>query len=201
MAVQALVASGMLGSFSHPLDRAPDRALGASDGLLGLPMDAGGAGRLNRSSPSCLNRSAQRIDFFHGLLRARPEASGAHETVERGPGHARDLDDGVLETPARGSAGFRPPCRRAVRRPASPSGARASGPEDLPRARPSGVRSEIRSRSTSVNSAKSVVMTFVWMSRLPSTWMFSLSAAARLLCRLGGTPGPTRCPSQALGLQ
>ena len=47
---------------------APDRALGASDGLLGLPMDAGGAGRLNRSSPSCLNRSAQRIDFFHGLL-------------------------------------------------------------------------------------------------------------------------------------
>ena len=32
-------------------------------------MDAGGAGRLNRSSPSCLNRSAQRTDFFHGLLR------------------------------------------------------------------------------------------------------------------------------------
>ena len=31
-------------------------------------MDASGAGRLNRSSPSCLNRSAQRIDFFHGLL-------------------------------------------------------------------------------------------------------------------------------------
>ena len=33
-------------------------------------MDASGAGRLNRSSPSCLNRSAQRIDFFHGLLEA-----------------------------------------------------------------------------------------------------------------------------------
>ena len=31
-------------------------------------MDASGAGRRNRSSPSCLNRSAQRIDFFHGLL-------------------------------------------------------------------------------------------------------------------------------------
>ena len=31
-------------------------------------MDASGAGRLNRSSPSCLNRSAQRIDFFHGLI-------------------------------------------------------------------------------------------------------------------------------------
>ena len=56
------------GSFGHlRTDRAPDRALGASDGLLGLPMDASGAGRLNRSSPSCLNRSAQRIDFFHGL--------------------------------------------------------------------------------------------------------------------------------------
>ena len=31
-------------------------------------MDAGGAGRLNRSSPSCLNRPAQRTAFFHGLL-------------------------------------------------------------------------------------------------------------------------------------
>ena len=50
------------GSFGHY------RALGASDGLLGLPTDAGGAGRLNRSSPSCLNRPAQRTAFFHGLL-------------------------------------------------------------------------------------------------------------------------------------
>ena len=58
------------GSFGHlRTDRSPDRALGASDGLLGLPMDAGGAGRLNHSSPSCLNRPAQRTDFFHGLLR------------------------------------------------------------------------------------------------------------------------------------
>ena len=31
-------------------------------------MDAGGAGRLNRSSPSCLNRPAQRTAFFHGLI-------------------------------------------------------------------------------------------------------------------------------------
>ena len=35
------------------------------------------------------------------------------------------------------------------------------------------MRSEIRSRSTSANSAKSVVMTLVWMSGLPSTRMFS----------------------------
>ena len=62
--------------------RAPDRALGASDGLLGLPMDASGAGRLNRSSPSCLNRSAQRIDFFHGLLRRR--AGGAPRSTPGG---------------------------------------------------------------------------------------------------------------------
>ena len=62
------------GSFGHlRTDRSPERALGASDGLLGLPMDAGGAGRLNRSSPSCLNRSAQRIDFFHGLLSHAPD--------------------------------------------------------------------------------------------------------------------------------
>ena len=63
------------GSFGHlRTDRSPDRALGASDGLLGLPMDAGGAGRLNRSSPSCLNRPAQRTAFFHGLV--GPSRSG-----------------------------------------------------------------------------------------------------------------------------
>ena len=57
------------GSFGHlRTDRSPERALGASDGLLGLPMDAGGAGRLNHSSPSCLNRPAQRTAFFHGLI-------------------------------------------------------------------------------------------------------------------------------------
>ena len=56
------------GSVGHLRTGSPDRALGASDGLLGLPMDAGGAGRLNRSSPSCLNRPAQRTAFFHGLL-------------------------------------------------------------------------------------------------------------------------------------
>ena len=65
------------GYFGHlRTDRSPDRALGASDGLLGLPMDAGGAGRLNRSSPSCLNRPAQRTAFFHGLLNSRlPDGS------------------------------------------------------------------------------------------------------------------------------
>ncbi len=67
------------GSFGHlRTDRSPDRALGASNGLLGLPMDVGGAGRLNRSSPSCLNRPAQRTAFFHGLpenvLVAKPSA-------------------------------------------------------------------------------------------------------------------------------
>ena len=41
-------------------------------------MDASGAGRLNRSSPSCLNRSAQRIDFFHGLLAAAAIVSTAY---------------------------------------------------------------------------------------------------------------------------
>ena len=60
-----------LDAVAHAASRAPERALGASDGLLGLPMDASGSGRLNRSSPSCLNRSAQRIDFFHGLLGVR----------------------------------------------------------------------------------------------------------------------------------
>ena len=35
---------------------------------------------------------------------------------------------------------------------------------------------EIRSRSTSANNANSVVMTLVWMSRLPLTRMFSFSA-------------------------
>ena len=40
-------------------------------------MDAGGAGRLNRSSPSCLNRPAQRTDFFHGLL-TKPSSCPNH---------------------------------------------------------------------------------------------------------------------------
>ena len=66
------------GSFGHlRTDRSPDRALGASDGLLGLPMDAGGAGRLNRSSPSCLNRPAQRTAFFHGLLTKTIQGRGS----------------------------------------------------------------------------------------------------------------------------
>ena len=49
-------------------DRLFDRLLGASDGRLGVQMETGGVRRLNRSSPSCLNRPAQRTDFFHGLL-------------------------------------------------------------------------------------------------------------------------------------
>ena len=60
--------------------------------------------------------------------------------------------------------------------PSEPFGRPIFLPEDLAFARPSRVRPEIRSRSTSANSAKSVVMTLVWMSRLPSTRMFSLSA-------------------------
>ena len=59
-------------------------------------MDASGAGRLNRSSPSCLNRSAQRIDFFYGLL--SDELPGAPAFAERErlqcgrPRHRRELD-------------------------------------------------------------------------------------------------------------
>ena len=45
-------------------------------------MDAGGAGRLNRSSPSCLNRPAQRTDFFHGLL--ADDGDGMRVSVRRG---------------------------------------------------------------------------------------------------------------------
>ena len=78
------------GSFGHlRTDRSPDRALGASDGLLGLPMDAGGAGRLNHSSPSCLNRPAQRTAFFHGLVtlnaahQVLDDVRRAQSTVER----------------------------------------------------------------------------------------------------------------------
>ena len=60
--------------------------------------------------------------------------------------------------------------------PSEPFGRPSFRPEALARARPSRMRSEIRSRSTSANSANNVVMTFVWMSRLPSTRMFSFSA-------------------------
>ena len=106
------------GSFGHlRTDRSPDRALGASDGLLGLPMDAGGAGRLNRSSPSCLNRSAQRIDFFHGL--SAPILMNLHfckgSALVARQGNCRQcLNDRTL------TAG-RLPCHTAVRK-SSPSG-------------------------------------------------------------------------------
>ena len=80
------------GSFGHlRTDRAPDRALGASDGLLGLPMDASGAGRLNRSSPSCLNRSAQRIDFFHGLPGSAGAGCRASRSSSDDPGPSPEL--------------------------------------------------------------------------------------------------------------
>ena len=60
------------GSFGDlPPDRAFDRPLGTSDARLGVQMDTVGARRLNRSSPSCLNRPAQQTDFFHGLLGLR----------------------------------------------------------------------------------------------------------------------------------
>ena len=44
-------------------------------------MDAGGAGRLNRSSPSCLNRPAQRTDFFHGLQGGETAFGGSEAVV------------------------------------------------------------------------------------------------------------------------
>ena len=59
--------------------------LGASDGLLGLPMDAGGAGRLNRSSPSCLNRPAQRTAFFHGLVGGHHQIAAMRTRIPSGP--------------------------------------------------------------------------------------------------------------------
>ena len=57
-----------------PPDRAFDRPLGASDARLGVQLDTDGARRFNRSSSSCPNRGAQRIDFSHGLLRVFPNA-------------------------------------------------------------------------------------------------------------------------------
>ena len=109
-------------------------------------------------------------------LRARLESSGPHEAVEGRTGHARELGDGGL-----GNAQLEEApdvvllavesrdAQRALRAP-------SFRPEALALARPSRVRSEIRSRSTSANSAKRVVMTLVWMSRWPSMRMFSFIA-------------------------
>ena len=46
----------------------------------GVEMETGGVRRLNRSSPSCLNRPAQRTNFFHGL-RSPVEAFGSSEVA------------------------------------------------------------------------------------------------------------------------
>ena len=58
-------------------------------------MDAGGAGRLNRSSPSCLNRPAQRTAFFHGLLSVYFNTNVVGTLLAK-PGRARagDVDRG-----------------------------------------------------------------------------------------------------------
>ena len=69
-----------------------DRLLGASDGRLGVPMETGGVRRLNRSSPSCLNRPAQRTDFFHGLLSGDYHPRRDHQSrreAETGPTRRR----------------------------------------------------------------------------------------------------------------
>ena len=66
------------GSFVDlPPDRPSDRPLGASDGRLGGEIDTDGVRRLNCSSPSRLNRRAQRTNFFHGLLVVQGGLSGA----------------------------------------------------------------------------------------------------------------------------
>ena len=62
-----------------------DRPLGTSDARLGVQMDTDGARRLNRSSPSCLNRPAQQTDFFHGLLTALDKPYGFHVEIEIDP--------------------------------------------------------------------------------------------------------------------
>ena len=49
----------------------------ASDGRLGFQMATRGVRRRNAASRSCLNRPAQRTDFFHGLLPARRKGHAA----------------------------------------------------------------------------------------------------------------------------
>ena len=46
-------------------------------------METGGIRRLNRSSPSCLNRPAQRTDFFHGLLAAEDHELTMYDETTR----------------------------------------------------------------------------------------------------------------------
>ena len=52
----------------HADPTATETPLGVSDARLGVQMDTDAVRRLNYSSPSRLNRRAQRTDFFHGLL-------------------------------------------------------------------------------------------------------------------------------------
>ena len=65
---RSLQGAGSFGDFSP--DRPSARPLEASEARLGVQMDTDGAPRLNCSSPSSLNSTAQRTHFFHGLLGA-----------------------------------------------------------------------------------------------------------------------------------
>ena len=82
----------------------------------------------------------------------------------------------VLETPNSRKRRMSSSLPLSRETPNEPFGRPSFWPEALALARPSRVRSEIRSRSTSANSAKRVVMTLVWMSRWPSMRMFSFIA-------------------------
>ena len=62
-------------------------------------MDTGGSPRLNRWSPSCLNRPAQRTDYFHGLLRLLTPMLVAYTGLQLADAHSilRSVAAGAVE--------------------------------------------------------------------------------------------------------
>ena len=64
---RAIAARSLQPPWREALNELPVR-FRASDGRLGFQMETSGVRRLNRSSPSRLNRPVQRTDFFHGLI-------------------------------------------------------------------------------------------------------------------------------------
>ena len=131
-------------------DQAPGGGRGAAavDLLPHVPGDGGHGVSVERGGSSTPSRSP-------GTRRPRRRSSTTARRT-RSPS-TRSWRWHSWKRPARGSARFRPPCRRAVKTPREPFGRPSFRPEDLARrARPSRVRSEIRSRSTSANRAARV---------------------------------------------
>ena len=125
------------------------------------------------------------------------QAPGVNEVIQRRPGHAGNLGNRTL-----GYAKSQKMTDLLLLAVKTRDPQRALGATELLARRPglgetfSRVRSEIKSRSTSANRAKSVVITLLWRSCLPSIRICSLMAMKAMLSLASASSIATIWPSE-----